>query len=260
MFHRLVSAPAWPAARALAVATAATMLTALVGSSAFAQAPPAPPAPAPKAAPKPKAPAPAPAPQAQPAPAPGGQPQQQAGNGEVPQLIYSPWTKFCLKGQEANAKQICFTGKDGRVESGMPVVAAVLIEPEGEPKKLLRVTLPLGMILQQGTRVIVDNGQPMTAPFVICFTNGCMADYEASGELIGKLKKGQQLVVQAFNGASGQAIQVPVPLADFAKAYDGPPTDPKVMEEQQKKLQDELQRRAEEARKKLEGQQAAPTR
>jgi invasion protein IalB len=264
MFHRLVSAPAWPAARALAVATAATMLTALIGSSALAQTPPAPPAP--KAAPKPKAPAPAPqhtpAPQAQPAPAPAGQPpQQQAGNGEVPQLIYSPWTKFCLKGQEANAKQICFTGKDGRVESGMPVVAAVLIEPEGEPKKLLRVTLPLGMILQQGTRVIVDNGQPMTAPFVICFTNGCMADYEASGELIGKLKKGQQLVVQAFNGASGQAIQVPVPLADFAKAYDGPPTDPKVMEEQQKKLQDELQRRAEEARKKLEGQQqAAPTR
>src|SRR5262249_49670387 len=156
----------------------ATMLTALVGSGAVAQAPPAPPAPpAPKAAPKAKAPAPVPhqAAPAAPAPAPGGQPPQAQANGEVPQLIYSPWTKFCLKGQEANAKQICFTGKDGRVESGMPVVAAVLIEPEGEPKKLLRVTLPLGMILQQGTRVIVDNGQPMTAPFVICFTNGCMA-------------------------------------------------------------------------------------
>ena len=45
------------------------------------------------------------------------------------------------------------------------------------------------------------------------------------------------------------------PLGDFAKAYDGPPTDPKVFEEQQKKLQEELQRRAEEARKKLKGQQ-----
>jgi hypothetical protein len=56
-----------------------------------------------------------------------------------------------------------------------------------------------------------------------------------------------------------------VPLQDFAKAYDGPPTDPKKFEEQQKQLQDELQKRAEEARKKLEGQQqpappAAPTR
>jgi invasion protein IalB len=255
MDHRLVFAPARPAARAFAVAAATTMLTALIGSAALAQTPPAPPAPpAPKAAPKaapaaPKAAAPAQKPAAAPA-APQG--QAQAQGGDQPQLIFSPWTKFCLKGQEANAKQVCFTGKDGRVESGMPVVAAVLIEPENEPKKVLRVTLPLGMSLQPGTRVIVDNGQPMTGPYVICFNNGCMADYEASGELIGKLKKGQGLVIQGINGA-GQPISLVVPLTDFAKAYDGPPTDPKKFEEQQK--------RAEEARKKLEGQQqAAPTR
>jgi hypothetical protein len=48
------------------------------------------------------------------------------------------------------------------------------------------------------------------------------------------------------------------PLVDFAKANEGPPTDPKVLEEQQKKLQDELQRRADEARKKLEQQQTPP--
>ena len=156
--------------------------------------------------------------------------------------------------QDPNAKQVCFTGKDARIESGMPVVAAVLIEPEGEPKKILRVTLPLGMQLVHGTRVIVDQNQPMTAPYVICFTNGCMADYEATADLIAKMKKGQGLVVQAIN-STGQPISLVLPLGDFAKAYDGPPTDPKVFEEQQKKLQEELQRRADEARKKLESQQ-----
>ena len=50
----------------------------------------------------------------------------------------------------------------------------------------------------------------------------------------------------------GTPISLPLPLADFAKAYDGPPTDPKVFEEQQRKLQEELQKKAEEARKKLE--------
>jgi len=259
MVHRLLFAPARPAACALAMAAATTMLIALIDSAAFAQAPPATPAPmapaAPKAAPKvaPKA-APAQKPAETPAPQAPQQPQAQA---EQPQLIFSPWTKFCLKGQEANAKQVCFTGKDGRVESGMPVVAAVLIEPENDPKKVLRVTLPLGMSIQPGTRVIVDNGQPMTGPYVICFNNGCMADYEASGELIGKLKKGQGLVIQGINGA-GQPISLVLPLQDFAKAYDGPPTDPKKFEEQQKQLQDELQKRAEEARKKLEGQQPSP--
>ena len=171
------------------------------------------------------------------------------------QLIYSPWTKFCLKNNnDPNAKQVCFTGKDARIESGMPVVAAVLIEPDGEPKKILRVTLPLGMQLIHGTRVIVDQNQPMTAPYVICFTNGCMADYEATTDMIAKMKKGQGLIVQAIN-STGQPISLVLPLADFAKAYDGPPTDPKVFEEQQQKLQEELQRRADEARKKLEEQQ-----
>jgi invasion protein IalB len=232
---------------------------AMAAGSALAQQPAPAPAPAAKPAPppaaakkppaKPAAPAaPAPAPEAQQAPA-QGQAEQQV------QLIYSPWTKFCLKGQnnEPNAKQVCFTGKDARIESGMPVVAAVLIEPEGEPKKILRVTLPLGMQLVHGTRVIVDQNQPMTAPYVICFTNGCMADYDASGDMIGKMKKGQGLAIQAIN-STGQPISLVLPLADFGKAYDGPPTDPKVFEEQQKKLQEELQRRADEARKKLEGQ------
>ncbi len=249
---RIASGPSRPRARALAFALTTMLVAIAVGTTAFAQAPPA--SPAPKAPAKPPAAAPK-APAQKPA-APVEAPPQAGTEAQQPQLIYSPWTKFCLKGQEANAQQVCFTGKDGRIESGMPVVAAVLIEPEGEAKKVLRVTLPLGMQLPQGTRVIVDQGQPMNAPYIICFTNGCMADYEASVELIGKLKKGQGLVVQGIN-SQGQPISLVLPLSDFGKAYDGPPTDPKVFEEQQKKLQDDLQKRADEARKKLEAQQPA---
>jgi len=250
MIHPNASASARPVSRTLATLTAAAIAV-LLASPAMAQQPAAPAA-------KPAAPA------AKPAPAKPGQaaqpaapaaPQQAAAPAEQPTLIYSPWTKFCLKGQEANAKQVCFTGKDGRLESGLPIVAAVVIEPEGADKKLLRVTLPLGMQVPPGTRVIIDQGQPATGPYVICFTNGCMADYEVNADIIGRLKKGQQLAVQAING-NGQPVSLTLPLNDFAKAYDGPPTDPKVFEETQKKLQEELQKKAEEARQKLQG--AAP--
>ncbi len=263
-----LNAPVQPASRTLVAIARIFGLSiaaavALTAGAAVAQQPAAPAAPAAKPAAPAKKPAPA-KPAAAPAAPVAPEAQQQApaqaqGDQQQVQLIYSPWTKFCLKGQnnDPNAKQVCFTGKDARIESGMPVVAAVLIEPEGEPKKLLRVTLPLGMQLVHGTRVIVDQNQPMTAPYVICFTNGCMADYEANTDLIGKMKKGQGLVIQAIN-STGQPISLVLPLADFAKAYDGPPTDPKVFEEQQKKLQEELQRRADEARKKLEGQQGQP--
>jgi len=143
-----------------------------------------------------------------------------------PQITFTPWTKVCPKSQEANARRICFTGKDGRVEGGMLVIAAVIVEVEGEARKVLRVTLPLGMALQPGTRVVIDQGQPMNAPYVICFQAGCIADYEASQELIDRMKKGQSLNVQAMNG-QGQPIGLAVPLADFAKAHDGPPTEQK---------------------------------
>jgi invasion protein IalB len=262
MNFRILAAPVWPRGRVFALFAATALVASSLALDVHAQAP-APGAPAAPAAPKAKAPAApkaapkaapgAPAPSAQQAPPPaagapaaGGQPQDQ----QV-QLIYAPWTKFCLKGQDANAKQVCFTGKDGRIESGQPVIAAVIIEPEGEPKKILRVTLPLGMQLVHGTRVIVDGNPPAQSPYVICFANGCMSDYDVTPELLANMKKGQYLVVQAIN-SNGAPLTLPLPLAEFAKAYDGPPTDPKVFEETQKKLQEELQKRAEEARKKLE--------
>jgi len=176
---------------------------------------------APKAQPKAK-------PKAAPAPTP------QVQQGGQPDLTYSFWTKVCQKGPEANAKQVCFLARDAHVESGAPVVLVVLVEPEGDAKKLLRVTLPLGVSLQAGTRVIIDNGQPLTGPYVICLSNGCMAEYEASDELISKMKTGQSLHVQGIYG-SGQSISIPMPLADFAKAHDGPPIDPKELEQQEKK-------------------------
>jgi invasion protein IalB len=264
MTFRILAAPALPRGRVLTLWAATALTAGMMLSQAQAQTPPAPAAPpAPKAAPKakaaprPAAQAPAPAPSQAQGPAPAGQPPagaQQPPDQQIPQLIYAPWTKFCLKGQDAGAKQVCFTGKDGRIESGQPVIAAVIIEPEGEPKKILRVTLPLGMQLVHGTRVIVDSNPPAQSPYVICFQNGCMSDYEATPELIANLKKGQNLIVQAIN-SNGAPLTLPLPLAEFAKAYDGPATDPKVFEETQKKLQEELQKRAEEQRKKLEAAQ-----
>jgi invasion protein IalB len=265
MNFRILAAPVRLRGRVFAL-LATTVLAASFFTAEAAQAQAPAPAAAPKAKPKaaPKAAPTAPAPAAPPAagaPAAGAPPAAGQQAQDMPQLIYAPWTKFCLKGQDAAAKQVCFIGKDGRIESGQPVIAAVIIEPEGEPKKILRVTLPLGMQLIHGTRIIVDSNAPLQSPYVICFANGCMSDYEVTPELLANMKKGQNLVVQAIN-ANGAPLTLALPLQEpdtgssFGKAYDGPATDPKVFEQNQKKLQEELQKRAEEARKKLE--QAAP--
>jgi invasion protein IalB len=248
----------------VALATAATLMAA-AASSALAQAQP--PAAQPQQRPAPRQatpPKPAQAPSAQQRPAQGApaapQQQQAQGGGEQPQLIFSPWVKLCNKDADPKAKKVCVTVKDGRVESGLLVVSVAIIEMEGEQKKLLRMSLPYGVNLQYGTRLIVDAGQPTTAPFVTCLPpvvppGGCIADYDATPDIIGQMKKGQVLTVQAIH-MNSQAMSPQLELKDFAKAFDGPPTDPKAFEDQQKKLQEELQKRAEETRKRLENQQS----
>ena len=246
----------------VALASAATLMAA-TAPGALAQAqPPAgnpqqrPPAPRQVTPPRPAQ----PAQQQQQAPAAQqAAPQQQQAGDQQPQLIFSPWVKLCNKDADPKAKRVCVTVKDGRVESGLLVVSVAIIEMDGEQKKLLRMSLPYGVALQHGTRLIVDQQSPATAPFVTCLPpvvppGGCIADYEATVDLIGRMKKAQLLTVQAIH-MNGQAMSPQLELKDFAKAYDGPPTDPKVFEEQQKKLQEELQKRAEDARKRLEQQQ-----
>jgi invasion protein IalB len=229
MILRIAAPPAWPVART--VFTAAAILAVVGTSWTLAQQ---------RAAPKQTAPA-----------AQKGQAAAPPAQAVQPDLIYAPWTKLCVKGQEPKAKQVCYTGKDVHLETGVMAAAAVLVETENDPKKVLRVTLPLGMQLVQGTRMIIDDGRPALGPYLICFTNGCMAEYDASTQLINRLKKGQLLAIQGIN-ANGQAINVNLPLSDFAKAHDGPPLDPKVFEERQQKLNEELQRRTNEVRERLE--------
>ena len=221
----------------------AAVLAVTTGLPAFAQTPPAPkvqPKAQPKAAPQQQAPAPV-----------------QPNTPQLPPISFTPWTKVCVKGQEGGPQQICVTGKEGHIETGTLAIGATLMEAEGQPQKVLRLTLPLGMILPQGTRAIVDQGQPMSAPYLICLPQGCMAEYEASEELIGKLKKGQNLMVQGVQ--PGGPLTLQVPLADFAKAYDGPPTDQKVYEERQRKMEEEFQKKREQLiQQQQQQQQAAP--
>ena len=175
MTYRSASA----AARANMLSTLAMIaLAIMVGPHAFAQQPSTnPPVPPPQATPGPNA------GQAQAAPS----ESVQNGSHQV-HLIASPWTRYCAKGlteesSEIRTKEVCFTASDGHLTSGQKLVIALLIEPEGGDTKLLRVTLPLGVALVPGARIVIDEKEAMTAPYVVCLPkNGCMADCQADAD------------------------------------------------------------------------------
>ncbi|MGB9171121.1 invasion associated locus B family protein [Bradyrhizobium sp.] len=185
-------------------------------------------------------------------------PAETAQNGQQQvQMIFSPWARYCAKdptekSSKIGPNEVCFTAADGHLASGQKLAIALLIEPMGDDTKLLRVTLPLGVALIPGARVVIDEKEAMLAPYVACLPkNGCMADYKADADLIEKLKKGQSLAIQAFD--KGKPISFTLPLTGFAKAYEGPASDPTGLNELREGLPNELQSHSEGRRETPDG-------
>jgi len=201
---------------------------------------------------------------AQPAPAPAQQPAQgqaaQTGPTVVqvkPEPSQTTWTKVCGKDQAAN-KEICYTTRDFVSDQGQPVLAVAIYDVKGDPNKIVRFLMPLGLLLQPGIRFGVDTTQPTPGRYAICFPNGCFAEAQVKDDFINAMKKGTNLNISVQNQAARE-VSFSIPLSDFAKGFDGAPIDPKVLEEQQKALQDELAKRQEELRKRLGGGAADAT-
>ena len=68
------------------------------------------------------------------------------------------------------------------------------------------------------------------------------------------MKRSNNLNIQVVN-MNNRAISLGMSLQGFAASYDGQPVDPKAYEESQRRLQAELQRRGEEAQRRLQQQQ-----
>ena len=201
--------------------------------------------------------------QPQPRPAPSAGPAVPGAPAPVPQggptanAAQPEWVKICNT-DPASKKEVCLISRDVRAETGQTIASVALREIKGEPKRFFLAAMPPGLLIQPGIRIVVDQKEPQAGKFSICFPNACYAEVEVKDDFVPSLKKGQQIVVQAMN-QQAKTIGFPVTLAGFTKAYDGAPLDPKMVADQQKKLQEELTRRAEEARKRYTDQAGAPS-
>lgn len=172
---------------------------------------------------------------AAPAQAQQGKPAQGAAEPEV-KFAASPWQKICQEVPQ-NKKQVCVLTQIIGVEN-QAIAKLDIVEMQGEPKKRLQVTVPLGMRLQPGMRLTLDK-DPVSVPFAICqpLQGGgamCVGDTEVDASFIAKLKKANAVYLQMVNGV-GRTLSLPVSNADFGKAYDGPGMDAKEAQELQKK-------------------------
>lgn len=188
-----------------------------------------------------------------------GQPQQQPQNQPPRQLsgTTTGWVKVCQKFPNSD-KEGCSIEQQVFTENGAFLASMAVQEISGEQRRQLLITTPLGMALQAGMLVRIDNEKAIPAKFGTCLVNGCFAGLQISLDFINTMKKGQNSFVTVRN-IQGAALDLTVPLTTFGKAYDGPAMDVATLQEQQKKLQEELLHRAEKAREELLKQQSQQT-
>jgi invasion protein IalB len=199
------------------------------------------------------------------APAAPGQavPGQPAPPSKVDLVSPEPqWAKFCAK-EPASGRDACATMRDFSTSADQPPMISInLFDVAGEERRKLRfLILPIGMLLKPGFRVVIDKNEPLEGKYDMCFQNACSAELDIGAKTVEMLKKGQNMaVVMRVPGgdSSGRELTFNIPLKDLGPAFDGKPTDPKVLEQQRQALQQQLQHKAEEQRKALEQQQAAP--
>ena len=81
------------------------------------------------------------------------------------------------------------------------------------------VQLPLGLNLPAGAKFQVDDGKTSDLQIQTCEARGCYANLQISPDVLAALKSGKQLKV-SFQNMAKETISIPMPLADFAAAYE----------------------------------------
>lgn len=80
------------------------------------------------------------------------------------------------------------------------------------------IVTPLGVLLEFGLRLKIDESEERGAPFRICQQHGCLVREPLSAEVISALKKGNTAMVTVAAEGAGP-IDIPISLSGFTKAY-----------------------------------------
>jgi invasion protein IalB len=152
---------------------------------------------------------------------PSGQEFATRGQRLAREIKYSDWRKSCFKTPGTN--MVCRTAISGTFETGQSAVRIDLIEREGEGAARLQFFLPVGLYLQAGVKITVDQGTPHLVPYVWCLTNTCIAADRADSKLIEEMESGQKLLLEVVD-SSVLTVSTSIPLNQFAAARQAPPT------------------------------------
>ena len=172
-------------------------------------------APAPKAKAAPRTVQSAPATPAPAAPAAAAEPAAPAAAAAPP----PGWAVRCASASRDAPLECAMEQTAVLSKTGQTVVSVNIRVPSDTHAPEILVQLPLGFALPGGARFQVDDGKATEMELRTCENRGCYASTPIAPDVLAALKAGKQMKV-SFQTLNKETISIPLPLTDFASAYD----------------------------------------
>ena len=155
----------------------------------------------------------APAPVAQATPAPAA-PAAEAAPAAPP-----GWSARCSSASRGAPLECLIEQTAVLTKTGQLIVLIDIRVPSDTHAPVAVVQLPLGLNLPAGAKLQVDDGKTTDLQIQTCEQRGCYTNAPISPEMLAAMKTGKQLKV-TFQNLAKEVIAIPMPLTDFAAAYE----------------------------------------
>lgn len=132
------------------------------------------------------------------------------------------WSERC------NAKEKADGPKRGRCEvfqrlivkdTGQRLVEVAVGFPREKKTARGIVIVPLGILLQSGVQLKIDDGEPFKFQIRYCDNAGCFGYVDLNDGILNTMRSGKKIVL-TFQAAKGKTVNVELSLKDFSKALD----------------------------------------
>jgi invasion protein IalB len=146
-------------------------------------------------------------------------PQQQADASSAGNAPQPGWAARCSSVSRDAPLECAMEQNAVLTKTGQLIILVNIRVPADTRAPVALVQLPLGLNLPVGARLRVDDGKPVDLPIQTCENRGCYASTPVSAELLAAMISGKQLKI-SFQNMNKETITIPMPLSDFAAAYD----------------------------------------
>jgi invasion protein IalB len=129
------------------------------------------------------------------------------------------WAVRCTSASRAAPLECAMEETAVLSKTGQLIVLVNIRVPSDTHAPLATVQLPLGLNLPGGARLQVDDGKTADLLIQTCENRGCYAGAAITPDMLAALKSGKELKL-SFQNLAKETITIPMPLTDFATAYD----------------------------------------